>query len=245
MPFSLESLPPSSGAPPRLTLVPPDAPSLRSGDADAFARAVLPHFARLAALARRILGSPDLASDAVQEALIGLWNAGTRPADPARWLARAVIHRSLHASRTRSRRHRHERCACCERKEAGHGLDPAAICDRREMAERVEKALGALPREQRDVLVLRLVDGLEYDTIARRLSIPIGTVRSRINRGRAALCRILDCSGPTPEAEGGASRLSPSFSAPRPSRGAPPRPRDPAAAAIRRGAALRSSGGRA
>lgn len=206
MPFSLESLPSSSGALTRLALVPPDSSSMRPGDSDAFARVVLPHFARLVALARRILGSPDLASDAVQEALISLWNAGPLPPDPARWLARAVIHRSLHASRTRSRRHRHERCACCERKEASRGLDPAAICDRREIAERVEKALGSLSREQKDVLVLRLVDGLDYDAIARRLSIPIGTVRSRINRGRAVLCHILECGEEAVANEGEGTR---------------------------------------
>lgn len=158
-----------------------------------FREAVEPHVPRLVSIARRILGSADLAWDAVQEALIGLWNAGPLPPEPGRWLVRAVVHRSLHASRTERRRRRHERCACCERSEVGSRLDPAALLDRREIVERVEKALGMLPREQRDVLVRRLVDGMDYDSISRRLGIPIGTVRSRINRGRAALCRLLDC----------------------------------------------------
>jgi RNA polymerase sigma-70 factor (ECF subfamily) len=161
--------------------------------ATTFRDVVEPHVTRLVAIARRILGSTDLAWDAVQEALVSLWNQGALPADPARWLVRAVVHRSLHASRTQRRRRRHERCACCDRPEAAHVLDPAAILDRREIATRVDRALRALPREQREVLVLRLVDGLDYDSIARKLAIPIGTVRSRINRGRAALCRVLDC----------------------------------------------------
>src|SRR5687768_7003636 len=64
----------------------------------------------------------------------------------------------------------------------------------------LDQALGALPPEFRAAVVLRDVQGLDYADIAEVLGIPPGTVRSRINRGRAALARALagDGNPPTP-----------------------------------------------
>ena len=77
-----------------------------------FSEVVSPMLSRLHRLARRILRSDDLAEDAVQEAILTLWKEGRLPPNPAAWLSRAVVHRSLHLNRCRCRRRRHELRAC-------------------------------------------------------------------------------------------------------------------------------------
>ena len=56
---------------------------------------------------------------------------------------------------------------------------------------RVQRAIASLPERQRLVVELREMQGIDYEEIARRLDVPIGTVRSRINRARAALAEML------------------------------------------------------
>lgn len=64
---------------------------------------------------------------------------------------------------------------------------PASRLQRGELKTVLETALGRLPEEFRSAVVLRDVEGLEYETIAEALRIPVGTVRSRLHRGREAL----------------------------------------------------------
>ncbi|HMQ23229.1 MAG TPA: sigma factor, partial [Planctomycetota bacterium] len=70
------------------------------------------HLDRLRRIGLRITGCNDLASDAVQEAVIGLWRLrDDLPDDFAAWLGHAVVHRSLHLRRSALRRRRHEAIA--------------------------------------------------------------------------------------------------------------------------------------
>ncbi len=55
----------------------------------------------------------------------------------------------------------------------------------------VRKAIESLPKDQRDVIVLRDLDGLSYQEISDKLGVEIGTVRSRISRGRERIKNIL------------------------------------------------------
>jgi RNA polymerase sigma-70 factor (ECF subfamily) len=148
---------------------------------------IRPSLPDVLAVARRVLGSDDLAWDAVQEALIALWHEPLLPADLRGWLVRAALHRSLHASRTERRRRRHEACACGERPELRPELDPALAAETAERQRRLERALGTLPCEQREVFLLRERESLDYAAIARRLALPIGTVRSRLARARRGI----------------------------------------------------------
>ena len=67
---------------------------------------VEPHLALLRRVALRILGCPEQAQDAVQEAICALWQAHGRPVEVRGWLVRTVVHRSLHRRRSEGRRRR-------------------------------------------------------------------------------------------------------------------------------------------
>ena len=75
------------------------------------------------------------------------------------------------------------------------GDDGEAIVEGRLTLGAVRRALAELPEEQRTVLILVCVDGLSYKEAARVLDIPIGTVMSRLARGRQALHDKLDVQG--------------------------------------------------
>ena len=64
---------------------------------------------------------------------------------------------------------------------------PDAIAQREELRETVEDAIDSLPEELRVAIVLREIDGLSYEEIARSMECPVGTVRSRIFRAREAI----------------------------------------------------------
>jgi RNA polymerase sigma-70 factor (ECF subfamily) len=158
---------------------------------DPFTEAVTPHVSRLVSAARGILGSEDLAWDAVQETLLCLWREKTLPLNLPAWLTRTVLHRSLHCLRTHCRRRKHEERAAANRLEQDWRTNPAEVLENNEIRSTVENALAKLPDEQRTVFVLREVEQLDYESIAEVLQVPVGTVRSRLNRSRLALREIL------------------------------------------------------
>ncbi len=156
-------------------------PSPIDPDTEARIRPLLP---AVRATARRILGDDDAAADAVQEALIALWRMGSIPAHLRPWLVRAVVHRSLHARRTRQRRIRWE-------EEGGEAVVACTLCDpereleTRELLACIDRLVEAMSPEYRAVFLLRDLEGLEYQEIAEALELPVGTVRSRLHRARA------------------------------------------------------------
>ena len=70
---------------------------------------------------------------------------------------------------------------------ADGGLSPEENAVRAEERRRLRKAIAALPEEFRIAVVLRDLEGLSYDEVASVLAVPVGTVRSRLARGRALL----------------------------------------------------------
>ena len=152
-----------------------------------FAEATRPLLGHLVSIARRILGDEDAAWDAVQEALVSLWRQDQMPTNLRAWLARAVVHRSLHLARSQSRRRKHEVQARFHRIEASDRDDPAHDLEGADLRHILENALSRIAPDQRIVLVLSVVEQMDYQSIAASLQIPIGTVRSRMNRARGAL----------------------------------------------------------
>jgi RNA polymerase sigma-70 factor (ECF subfamily) len=138
----------------------------------------------MVSVARSILGDDVQAWDAVQEALIALWNEGEIPPNPRAWLTRAVVLRSLHLARCRTRRRRHERRACGRRPEASDQDDPRRQMEYEELARTLDETFRTTPPENREVILLRTAAHMDYAAIADVLQIPIGTVRSRLSRTR-------------------------------------------------------------
>jgi RNA polymerase sigma factor (sigma-70 family) len=83
-------------------------------------------------------------------------------------------------------------------------LNPEALVIQRQAVERVRRAIEELPVDFREVIVLRELEGLSYKEIAAVIAAPIGTVMSRLARGRERLLAIMNPESTT----GGAGELS-------------------------------------
>lgn len=71
------------------------------------------------------------------------------------------------------------------------GTNPQKSALRRELAEKIQEALAAVPEKHRAILLLREVEGMSYEELARTLEIPKGTVMSRLFHARAKVQKIL------------------------------------------------------
>ena len=160
--------------------------SARAGDRDALDRLLRAHYDRLHALCRRLTGNDADALDACQEALIAIARHLDRfdgRSSFGTWAYRVTTNACLDELRRRQRRP-----LAVVAPERASGTDIGeATADRVD----VDAALDRLPVEYRSAVVLRDLCGLAYDEIADVLEVPIGTVRSRIARGRGLLVPLL------------------------------------------------------
>jgi RNA polymerase sigma-70 factor (ECF subfamily) len=158
------------------------------GDHDAFATLIGLATNRLYALACLILRDTDRAEDAAQEAIVRAWRELPRLRDPEKfdaWLRRLTVNACFDEARRVRRRAEVSLIRLEERQTA----DPAGAYVEH---ERVDRAFRRLPFDQRTVLVLQHHFDLSHGEIADTLGIPIGTVKSRIRYGSAALRASLD-----------------------------------------------------
>ena len=79
---------------------------------------------------------------------------------------------------------------------APSSTDPLRSIEATEAKEFLRVGLSSLPEKLREAVVLRDLKGLAYEEMAVRLSLPVGTIKSRINRGREELARALRAKGP-------------------------------------------------
>lgn len=173
----------------------PDLPlvqRLRAGEPAALEEAYRRHGASVYRLCLRTLGRAADAEDAVQEVFLKVLERARSFAGESRlatWLHSVAVNTCLH---------RLER----ERLRGAEGLppeggpparaddDPEARASSAEEREGLERLLARLSPEHRVALVLREVEGLAYRDIAAALSIPVGTVMSRLARAREQLARL-------------------------------------------------------
>jgi RNA polymerase sigma-70 factor, ECF subfamily len=156
----------------------------RRGDHDAFAELVDAHLARLDAAARLILRDPELARDAVQEALIRAWRDLPGLRDPDRfdaWLHRLIANACLDLVRRRRRRVIEVELTPID-SPATHDL-AGALADR----QLLDQALAGLAPGHRAVVALHYLLGMPLSEVAASLSIPIGTAKSRLHYALAAM----------------------------------------------------------
>jgi RNA polymerase sigma-70 factor (ECF subfamily) len=161
-----------------------------SGDPDALDTLLARHVDRLHAVCRRICGA-DAAFDATQNSLIAITRSVARfdgRASFSTWTHRIAVNAAL----DEVRRARRRAVPASDRLDLHEVAAPAAAGPER-VADRLDldAALATLSDEFRTAVVLRDVADLDYAEIAAVLDVPIGTVRSRIARGRAALATAL------------------------------------------------------
>ena len=151
---------------------------------DVFEREALPHRGALLATARRLTGRAEDAEDLVQDTLLRAFRYAHRyqPGSNARaWLSR-ILHRvRLDALRARGRR-----LTTVPLQDENPRVDAAQEW-LLSGGDALERALAAVPEPYRSAVVLRDLEELSYDEVADVLGVPIGTVMSRIHRGRAVL----------------------------------------------------------
>ncbi len=173
----------------------PGQPTERQARFDAL---VLPHLDRLLAFAVRRTDVLADAEDAVQEACVRAWMAFDELREPAR--VRAWLYRIVRAvlSEAGERTARRRQLVSITRLESAHeelvGSDRDLLFDEvaaRLSGEAVRAALAQLPEDFAVAVELHDIDGFKYQEIAEIVGVPIGTVMSRISRGRRLLAGAL------------------------------------------------------
>jgi RNA polymerase sigma-70 factor (ECF subfamily) len=156
--------------------------------------------------ARALLRDPELADDLVQDCLervIRRWSQRRESEEPRQW-AFAILHNlAIDSMRRRSRRGVHLAIDDVNENEM-------AVPGRQEDGLRhadLIRALEALPPDQRSVILLVSVENMTYAEAAKMLEIPLGTVMSRLSRGRERLQKALDGELSTPVRAAGAPAL--------------------------------------
>ena len=190
-----------------VSLRPMDEPALildaQRGDHNAFNRLVIEYQSLAYNVAYRIMGEPDAAADAAQDAFISAYKHLTayRGGSFKGWLLRIVTNACYDELRRRKRRPAASLEALTVLPEGPDAEAEAALvsrdespedhAERRELAGAIQECLNRLPDEMRVVAVLCDVQGLDYAEIAAATGLALGTVKSRLSRARARLRHCL------------------------------------------------------
>ncbi len=160
------------------------------------------HSTRVYRLAYRLTGNPHDAEDLTQEVFVRVFRSLSTytPGTFEGWLHRITTNLFLDLARRRSRV-RFEALPEDAERVPGSERSPAQAYDDTHFDADVQTALDALPPDFRAAVVLCDLEGLSYEEIAAALDIKIGTVRSRIHRGRSALRAALAHRAPRRPAE--------------------------------------------
>jgi len=173
----------------------------QSGDRTAFDDLVYKYEQRAYQYAYRLTGSGDEASDVVANAFVRVYNALPNFKGQAAfttWLYRIITNCYLDAKKKQKSRQTVSLDSTStqdgselERQIESQDDTPIEIAERNAREQLMQQALLNLPEYQRAMLIMYHVDGLAYEEIADSLDLPLGTVKSRLNRARMALREIL------------------------------------------------------
>jgi RNA polymerase sigma-70 factor (ECF subfamily) len=174
----------------------------RAGDETAFEWLVHRYEQRVYTLSIHLCGNPDDAQEAAQEAFLSAWQglpSFRGDSSFATWMYRLTCNACTDLLR-REKRHRAAAGPSLDDEERNLELpdpagDPCEAAQRRETRQAVEEGLRELSADYRSVLVLREIQQLSYQEIALILKLDIGTVKSRISRGRKQLRTFLTQKG--------------------------------------------------
>ena len=175
------------------------------------------HSARVYRLAYRLTGDPHDAEDLTQDVFVRVFRSldSYRPGTFEGWLHRITT--NLFLDRVR-RKQRIRFDALTEELSArlplrASGTDPDQVFEMTHLDDEITAALMALPPQFRAAVVLADIEGYSYEEVAQTLGVKMGTVRSRIHRGRALLRQSLEHRRPVPRAgsRAGLPRAAASF----------------------------------
>jgi RNA polymerase sigma-70 factor, ECF subfamily len=150
--------------------------------------ALVPGLRRYAwALTHDVAAADDLVQDCLCRALakIHLWERGT---DLRAWLSTILYHQHISEIRRTSRRGVPVALEDAVATALATAADALCALQLRDL----DRAIASLPETQRQVILLAGLEGMTYEDVAATLGIPVGTVSSRLARGRATLSRLLD-----------------------------------------------------
>lgn len=170
------------------------------GDIQSFNALVRLYEGRVYNLCYRMLGDRESAADASQDAFLSAYRniRSFRGGSFRSWMLRIATNTCYDALRARKRR---PTTSLDIDADDEHDQSPLQVADdaespddtalRRELAGEIQRNLALLPDEQRVVLILSDIDGLPYEEIAQITGANLGTVKSRLSRGRARLRELL------------------------------------------------------
>ncbi|KAA3654728.1 MAG: RNA polymerase subunit sigma-24 [Chloroflexi bacterium] len=169
----------------------------QKGDVAAYNRLVLHYQEQVYNVAYRIMGEPQSAEDAAQEAFISAYKALNRfrGGNFRAWLLRIATNACYDELRRRKRRPQSSLEEITDDNESFAFLrspdeGPEGAQQRMELVRAVEECLQGLPEDQRVTAVLCDVEGYDYNEIANITSVSLGTVKSRMSRARR---KLRDC----------------------------------------------------
>jgi RNA polymerase sigma factor (sigma-70 family) len=170
------------------------------GDVASFNELVRLFEGRVYTLCYRMLGDPESAADAAQDAFLAAFRnlRSFRGGSFRSWMLRIATNTCYDVLRVRKRRpsvsldmNADEESDSSPLQIADTAESPDDFAQRRELAAAIQNGLTMLPDEQRIVLILSDIQGLAYEEIAQITNSNLGTVKSRLSRGRARLREVL------------------------------------------------------
>jgi len=170
----------------------------RSGDGAAWEDIVTAFSRRIFNLAYRFTSSADAAEDLTQDVFIRVYRSldqyDSKQGDLANWLMRLARNLIIDDYRHRQRNPQNSMADAVDDHQyhlRAAGGTAQKEMERKELASQVQQGIDKLPSDLRTCVILRDIEELTYQEIVEVLKIPEGTVKSRINRGRIELAKIL------------------------------------------------------
>lgn len=167
----------------------------QAGDAEAFRALVETYKNVLFGVAYLMTGDRTSAEDAVQEGLVKIWKSLPSLRDPGKiksWLVRIVVNEVKQGFRVKPAPSLPLDAAAGVPCEADPPEELVMSTERRRL---IRRALGALPREQQEAVILRFYSELSVPEIARVVRVPEGTIKSRLSRALSRLGSVLRSEG--------------------------------------------------
>ena len=161
------------------------------GDRDAFRILVRRHEDMLYGHAVRMTGQPDVAADLVQSSLVKAYTSLDRCRNPDKfgaWAYRIVANKC----KDYHKNVRRQNVTLDDAAPVAGSLDPDADLERTELRSRLDRALAALPADQREAFVLKHEEGRSYDEMAELVGMSVGAMKMRVHRARETLQQLLE-----------------------------------------------------